>query len=58
MGRAVKRIDGFEGGTPARGEKNITFSCTVCGVGNHTFKLFLGNPDCLSMLLCEKYYNL
>jgi len=44
-GAVIKRIDGFEGRIPANGEKNITFSYTVYGVGNHTFKLFLDNYD-------------
>jgi len=44
-GTVIKRIDGFEGRIPTNGEKNITFSYTVYGVGNHTFKLFLDNYD-------------
>ncbi|WP_297416852.1 hypothetical protein, partial [Thermococcus sp.] len=44
-GAVIKRIDGFEGRIPANGEKNITFSYTVYGVGNHTFKVFLDNYD-------------
>ncbi len=44
-GAVIKRIDGFEGRIPANGEKNISFSYTVYGVGNHMFKVFLDNLD-------------
>ena len=44
-GAVIKRIDGLEGRIPANGGKNITFSYTVYGMGNHTFKLFLDNYD-------------
>ena len=44
-GAVIKRIDGLEGRIPANGEKNITFSYTVYGAGEHTFKLFLDNYD-------------
>ena len=43
-GAVIKRIDGFEGRIPVGG-KNISFSYTVYGVGNHTFKVFLDNSD-------------
>ncbi|WP_461862993.1 hypothetical protein [Thermococcus sp.] len=44
-GAVIKRIGGLEGRIPANGGKNITFSYTVYGVGNHTFKVFLDNYD-------------
>ena len=44
-GAVIKRIDGLKGRIPANGEKNISFSYTIYGVGNHTFKLFLDNSD-------------
>lgn len=44
-GAIIKRIDGFEGRAPANGEKNISFSYTIHGVGNHTFRVFLDNYD-------------
>ena len=44
-GAVIKKIDGLEGRIPANDEKNITFSYTVYGVGNHTFKVFLDNYD-------------
>ena len=43
-GAVIKRIDGFEGRIPVGG-KNISFSYTISGVGNHTFKVFLDNSD-------------
>ena len=43
-GAVIKRIDGFEGRIPPGG-KNISFSYTIHGVGNHTFKVFLDNSD-------------
>ncbi|MDK2913244.1 MAG: hypothetical protein PWQ79_159 [Thermococcaceae archaeon] len=44
-GAIIKRIDGFEGGVPANGGRNVSFSYTIHGVGNHAFKLFLDNYD-------------
>ncbi len=44
-GAVIKKIGGLEGRIPANGEKNISFSYTVYGVGNYTFKLFLDNYD-------------
>lgn len=41
----VRNFDGFEGRFPANGGKNVSFSYTIQGVGNHTFKLFLDNYD-------------
>ncbi|NJF25571.1 hypothetical protein [Thermococcus sp. Bubb.Bath] len=44
-GAIIKVIQGSEGAISANSEKNISFTYTLYGVGNHTFRLFLDDRD-------------